>query len=210
MAGVASSGDDTPAHRTPTFVGLHCGAASSNDCRPTLPCTGCGRIIAAGGRGTYGLVESTPTPLRCLPGDCHGGRGRLTPVMQSARRREGVARGARCRRALRRHRRARRRVASTSAPARSCGLIGPNGAGKTTLFNCLSPALPLRARRHPVRRPARSLQTAHAPHRRPRHRPHVPEPGAVPHHDVLDNVMVGAPLPHVHAASSPTRCACRG
>ena len=39
--------------------------------------------------------------------------------------------------ALRRHRRARRRVVRRGRrPDR--GLIGPNGAGKTTLFNCLS------------------------------------------------------------------------
>ena len=60
------------------------------------------------------------------------------------------------------------------------GLIGPNGAGKTTLFNCLSRLytpdrgdILFEGRTHP--RPAA------APHRRDRHRPHVPEPRAVPH-----------------------------
>ena len=59
------------------------------------------------------------------------------------------------------------------------GLIGPNGAGKTTLFNCLSRLytptsgdILFEGRSHP--RPAA------APHCRTRHRPHIPEPRAVP------------------------------
>ena len=62
-----------------------------------------------------------------------------------------------------------------------CGLIGPNGAGKTTLFNCISRLYDPGA--------GRSSSTAgrwpprRARDRRARHRPHVPEPRAVPHHD---------------------------
>ena len=60
-----------------------------------------------------------------------------------------------------------------------CALIGPNGAGKTTLFNCVSRLYQPTSGRirfdghEPARRPA-------APHRTRRHRPHVPEPRAVP------------------------------
>ena len=66
------------------------------------------------------------------------------------------------------------------APGSIVGLIGPNGAGKTTLFNCLSRLYPcdrgdIVLRRHVAARRSR------ATHRRARHRPHLPEPGAVPH-----------------------------
>ena len=60
-----------------------------------------------------------------------------------------------------------------------CALIGPNGAGKTTLFNVISR----------LYEPTGGTVTfdgqdllgrARPPHRRGRHRPHVPEPGALP------------------------------
>ena len=60
------------------------------------------------------------------------------------------------------------------------GLIGPNGAGKTTLFNCLSRLYDCNERRDRLRRPAAAADAAPS-HRRARHRPHLPEPGAVPH-----------------------------
>ena len=73
------------------------------------------------------------------------------------------------------------RVSFDIAPGNLFGLIGPNGAGKTTLFNCFSRLytpnsgdIVFEGRSHP--RPAA------ASHRRDRHRPHVPEPRAVPHH----------------------------
>ena len=77
------------------------------------------------------------------------------------------------------------RVSFDVARGQICGLIGPNGAGKTTLFNCLSRLYTPEAGEimfdgHPL--------LATPPHidRDARHRPHVSEPGAVPHH-------VGAP-----------------
>ncbi len=59
------------------------------------------------------------------------------------------------------------------------GLIGPNGAGKTTLFNCLTRLYTPTA--GDILFEGRSiLDRAAAPHRRARHRPHLPERRAVP------------------------------
>ena len=61
-----------------------------------------------------------------------------------------------------------------------CGLIGPNGAGKTTLFNCLSGLYAssdgdiLFEGRSLLEPPRHGIAGA-------RHRPHLPEPRAVPH-----------------------------
>ena len=88
------------------------------------------------------------------------------------------------------------------------GLIGPNGAGKTTLFNCLSRLYPC-DRGEIVFDGTLAARDAAPPHRRDGHRAHVPEPGAVRPMTVLENVMVGAPLPQRAAAFSPMRCACR-
>ena len=94
------------------------------------------------------------------------------------------------------------------APGQIAGLIGPNGAGKTTLFNCLSPPLHARRRRHPVR--GRVDPAPPAPrHPAARHRPHLPERGAVRPHVGARQRQGRLPQPQQRRASSPTRCACR-
>ena len=99
------------------------------------------------------------------------------------RHRSAFARGRGRDGALRRHRRARQGVASTSRRGHIVGLIGPNGAGKTTLFNCLSRLYAFERGRDRCSTAGRLLAIAAARHRRARHRPHVPEPRAVPNHD---------------------------
>ena len=60
-----------------------------------------------------------------------------------------------------------------------CGLIGPNGAGKTTMFNVVSRIYEPTSGRCDY--DGRDLLARAGPrHRQPRHRPHVPEPRAVP------------------------------
>ncbi len=59
------------------------------------------------------------------------------------------------------------------------GLIGPNGAGKTTLFNCLS-RLYTPAKGDILFDGQSILDKPAAPHRRHRHRAHLPESRAVP------------------------------
>ena len=59
------------------------------------------------------------------------------------------------------------------------GLIGPNGSGKSTIFNMLSGTFPPiggldHVRGRGARRPGA------APDHQPRHRPHLPDPAAVP------------------------------
>ena len=71
---------------------------------------------------------------------------------------------------------------SSSRAGHIVGFIGPNGAGKTTMFNCLSRLYAFSDGR--IAFEGRSLlETPRARHRRARHRPHVPEPGAVPDHE---------------------------
>src|SRR5258708_4950502 len=53
----------------------------------------------------------------------------------------------------------------------------------------------MRLRRHRIRRKVAALRSA-APHCRPRHRPDVPEPGAVRHHDGARQRDDRPPLPH--------------
>ena len=101
-----------------------------------------------------------------------------------------------------------RRVVRRSPRGQIVGLIGPNGAGKTTLFNCLSRLYAFSEGAIALRGPLAARDAA-ARHRRARHRPHVPEPGAVPDHDRAPEHPARRPLPHRAAASSPTRCACR-
>ena len=89
------------------------------------------------------------------------------------------------------------------------GLIGPNGAGKTTLFNCFSRLYTpnqgdILFDGHEHSRPAA------APHRRDRHRPHLPESRAVPHHVGPRQRPGRRPSPQPAATSSAMRCGCRG
>ena len=110
---------------------------------------------------------------------------------------------------LRRHRRARPGVSFDVDAGQIVGLIGPNGAGKTTLFNCLS-------RLYAFSDGARSRSTASRCSSMPPHRIAALGIGRTFQNlalfrtmSVLENVMVGRPLPHAERASSPTRCACR-
>ena len=59
------------------------------------------------------------------------------------------------------------------------GLIGPNGSGKSTIFNMLSGTFPPIGGIDHLRGP-RDRRPAAAPHHQPRHRPHLPDPAAVP------------------------------
>ena len=59
------------------------------------------------------------------------------------------------------------------------GLIGPNGAGKTTAFNAITRLYRLDSGRHRLRRPLAQARPAE-PRDPARHRPHLPEPRAVP------------------------------
>ena len=94
------------------------------------------------------------------------------------------------------------------------GLIGPNGAGKTTLFNCLSRPLRVRARRDRVRRPvaARRWRAIASPRWASAARSRTWRCSA--RMSVLDNVMVGAPLPHarrlLRQCAAPAARAARG
>ena len=70
-------------------------------------------------------------------------------------------------------------VSFDMAAGQIVGLIGPNGAGKTTLFNCVSRLYT--PNRGDLVFEGKSIIARHpAPHRRARHRPHLPEPRAVP------------------------------
>ena len=89
------------------------------------------------------------------------------------------------------------------------GLIGPNGAGKTTLFNCLSRLYT--PDRGDIRFHDRSLlAVAASPHRRPRHRAHLPEPGPVPHDDRAPERDGGRALPHPQRLLLQRAARCRG
>ena len=59
------------------------------------------------------------------------------------------------------------------------GLIGPNGSGKSTIFNMLSGTLTPTAGSITFDG-ARDRRPAAAPDHQPRHRPHLPDPAAVP------------------------------
>ena len=62
------------------------------------------------------------------------------------------------------------------------GLIGPNGSGKSTTFNCIAGMYAPTARLHPFR--GRGDRRADGQPRLPQgHRPHVPDPAAVPQSD---------------------------
>ena len=71
------------------------------------------------------------------------------------------------------------------------------------------PALHPESRRHPVRGPL-AARPAAAPHRRDRHRPHLPEPGAVRPAYRCSTTSASAPTRTAAAISSPTRCASLG
>ena len=61
-------------------------------------------------------------------------------------------------------------------------VIGPNGAGKTTLFNLITGVY--RPDAGDIRFDGESIVGLRAAQdHEPRHRPHVPEPAAVPEHD---------------------------
>ena len=92
-------------------------------------------------------------------------------------------------------------------PGQIAGLIGPNGAGKTTLFNCLSRLYTpnggdvLFEGKSILNRPRHDI-----PH--DRHRPHLPERGAVRPHDGARQRQGRLPQPQLAPASSTMRCAC--
>ena len=111
------------------------------------------------------------------------------------------------RRALRRRRRARRALLHHRG-GQICALIGPNGAGKTTLFNVLSRLYEPSEGKVDVRRPG--------PAELPAHR--SPSVGIArtfqnvalfPALTVLENVMIGRPLPGPGRASSAAALAPR-
>ena len=64
------------------------------------------------------------------------------------------------------------------------GLIGPNGSGKSTIFNMLSGTLVPTAGSIEFDG-AEIVGRGAAPHHQPRHRPHLPDPAAVPSADDL-------------------------
>ena len=86
-------------------------------------------------------------------------------------------------------------VSFDMAAGQIVGLIGPNGAGKTTLFNCVGRLYTPQHGRHPVRG-ALHHRLPHAPHRRARHRPHLPEPGPLPDHERARQRAGGRAQPH--------------
>ena len=91
------------------------------------------------------------------------------------------------------------------------GLIGPNGAGKTTLFNCLSRLYECQQRLGVVRRPCPAADAAPS-HRRPRHRPDLPERRPVRQDERARQRDGRLPLPHLErilrqcAAPAGGRC----
>ena len=80
---------------------------------------------------------------------------------------------------------------STSRRARSLGLIGPNGAGKTTAFNVITRLYTPDGGAVVFDGDEPARDAAYRIVRRG-HRAHVPEPRALPHMTVLENVLVGA------------------
>ena len=81
------------------------------------------------------------------------------------------------------------------APGQVAGLIGPNGAGKTTLFNCLSRLyVPDDG---DILFEGRSILRSRATPSRARHRPHVPERGAVRPHVGARQRQGRLPQPHL-------------
>ena len=94
------------------------------------------------------------------------------------------------------------------APGRIAGLIGPNGAGKTALLNLPVASLRAGCPATSCSRAARSSTSRVTPSEN-RHRPHVPERGAVRPHVRARQHQGRLPQPHLDGASSPTPCACR-
>ena len=90
---------------------------------------------------------------------------------------------------------------STLSPGQIAGLIGPNGAGKTTLFNCLSRLYTpnggdILFEGQSILREPRHAIPQH------RHRPHLPERGAVRPHVGARQRQGRLPQPHLDRASS--------
>ena len=109
--------------------------------RPDQRAARAARRAALGVPRRRGLAWSSPssappwcTSTRTLCPSAGGQRsGRAPPATTTC-----ASRVQRRVEALRRHRGARRRVASTSRAGEILGFLGPNGAGKTTLFDVLS------------------------------------------------------------------------
>ena len=89
-----------------------------------------------------------------------------------------------------------------------CGLIGPNGAGKTTCFNVVSRLYEADVRPRVLRR-ARPPGEAGPPDRQRRHRPHVPEPRAVPVDDAARERDGRRPQPGLDRVRRGRRSGCR-